>query len=46
MVLDPDTHSFDADIVADPESGVFLTPWIRDSGWVKIRTRIRDPTPG
>ncbi len=28
--------------VADPGSGAFLTPWIRDPGWIKSK----DPDPG
>jgi hypothetical protein len=30
----------------DPGSGAFITPWIRDPGWVKIRIRIRDEQTG
>jgi hypothetical protein len=29
----------------DPGSGAFVTPWIRDPGWVKNQIRIRDEHP-
>jgi hypothetical protein len=32
--------------IRDPGSGAFLTPWIRDPGWVKTRIRIRDEQHG